>query len=93
MTLRTERTELVVRVSDSGPGVSPDRTEDVFRRGWSTHGPGRGIGLALVRQAVRRGHGTVAVGRGADGGAEFTVRLPLITAGRPAPDRPTETHA
>ncbi|MGW1138916.1 sensor histidine kinase [Streptomyces zhihengii] len=93
VTLRTERTELVVRVSDSGPGVSPDRTEDVFRRGWSTHGPGRGIGLALVRQAVRRGHGTVAVGRGADGGAEFTVRLPLITAGRPAPDRPTETHA
>ncbi|MET9106542.1 sensor histidine kinase [Streptomyces zhihengii] len=93
VTLRTERTELVVRVSDSGPGVSPDRTEDVFRRGWSTHGPGRGIGLALVRQAVRRGHGTVAVGRGADGGAEFTVRLPLITAGRPAPDRPTETRA
>lgn len=93
VTLRTERTELVVRVSDSGPGVSPNRTEDVFRRGWSTHGPGRGIGLALVRQAVRRGHGTVAVGRGADGGAEFTVRLPLITAGRPAPDRPTETHA
>ncbi|MFE7383788.1 ATP-binding protein [Streptomyces zhihengii] len=93
VTLRTERTELLVRVSDSGPGVLPDRTEDVFRRGWSTHGPGRGIGLALVRQAVRRGHGTVAVGRGADGGAEFTVRLPLITAGRPAPDRPTETHA
>lgn len=93
VTLRTERTELLVRVSDSGPGVSPERTEDVFLRGWSTHGPGRGIGLALVRQAVRRGHGTVAVGRGADGGAEFTVRLPLVTAGRPAPERPTETRA
>ncbi|TXS56974.1 ATP-binding protein [Streptomyces sp. t39] len=93
VTLLAERDELLVRVADSGPGVSPDRAEDVFRRGWSTHGPGRGIGLALVQQAVRRGQGTVAVGRGADGGAEFTVRLPLITAGRPAPDRPTETRA
>lgn len=93
VTLRAGEDELLVRVADSGPGVSPDRAEDVFRRGWSTHGPGRGIGLALVRQAVRRGRGTVDVGRGTDGGAEFTVRLPLITAGRPAPEQPTESRA
>ncbi|WKX72698.1 ATP-binding protein [Streptomyces sp. XD-27] len=43
---------------------------------------GRGLGLALVRQAVRRNGGTVEVGPAADGGAEFTVRLPL-TSGTP----------
>ena len=40
-------------------------------------GPGRGLGLALVSQAVRRNGGTVRIGRSADGGAEFTVQLPL----------------
>lgn len=69
--------ELLLRVADSGTGVDPADTEEVFRRGWSTHGAGRGIGLALVQQAAHRNGGTVTLERGADGGAEFTVRLPL----------------
>lgn len=93
VTLRAEGDELLLRVADSGPGVDPDRAEDVFRRGWSTHGPGRGIGLALVRQAVRRGHGSVTLGRGPDGGAEFTVRLPLTRADASGPASPVESRA
>ncbi|MEW1721947.1 sensor histidine kinase [Streptomyces sp. NPDC093109] len=81
--------ELLLAVRDTGAGVDPGDREEVFRRGWSTRGPGRGLGLALVRQAVHRAHGTIeltppgggsgagdAGGRGV-GGAEFTVRLPL----------------
>ncbi|WP_328396250.1 ATP-binding protein [Streptomyces sp. NBC_00390] len=79
VTARVDGGELLLRVTDTGPGVDPERAQDVFRRGWSTHGPGRGIGLALVQQAVQRGRGTVTVAQGADGGAEFTVRLPLRT--------------
>ncbi|MFF3320849.1 ATP-binding protein [Streptomyces sp. NPDC002889] len=79
VTARVEGGRLLLRVADSGPGVDPERTQDVFRRGWSTHGPGRGIGLALVQQAVHRARGTVAVTQGPDGGAEFTVTLPLRT--------------
>ncbi|MBT2368559.1 PAS domain-containing protein [Streptomyces sp. ISL-10] len=82
VTARAEREELLLRVADTGPGVDPGSVEDVFRRGWSTHGPGRGIGLALVRQAVHRGHGTITLTSGPDGGAEFTVRLPLNTEAR-----------
>ncbi|MFI6943305.1 ATP-binding protein [Streptomyces sp. NPDC050418] len=67
--------ELLVSVSDNGPGV-PDGV-DVFARGWSGKGPGRGIGLALVRQTVHRHAGTVTVDASEDGGAQFTVRLPL----------------
>jgi two-component system, CitB family, sensor kinase len=44
--------------------------------------PARGLGLALVRQTVRRHSGTVEVGQGPYGGAEFTVRLPLRGGGR-----------
>ncbi|SFR70242.1 Sensor histidine kinase regulating citrate/malate metabolism [Agromyces sp. CF514] len=67
-----------VRVSDNGPGVvDPER---VFQRGFSTkeHGEaGRGLGLALVGQSVRRLGGTVAVTPREGGvGAVFTVLLP-----------------
>ncbi|MDQ0907539.1 two-component system CitB family sensor kinase [Streptomyces canus] len=71
---------LVLRVSDTGAGVDPAHTEAVFRRGFSTKpaGPGgRGLGLALVRQAVNRCKGTLTVAEAEGGGAEFEVRLPL----------------
>ncbi|MCZ7457892.1 sensor histidine kinase [Streptomyces sp. WMMC940] len=79
VTARADENGLVLRVSDTGPGLGPGDTESVFERGWSTRGPGRGLGLALVRQAAHRGRGTVEAARGPYGGAEFTVRLPLST--------------
>jgi two-component system, CitB family, sensor kinase len=67
--------ELALRISDSGPGLDPADVERAFRRDWSTKPPtgrgGRGLGLALVGQAVRRLGGTVGVS-----GSVFTVRLP-----------------
>ncbi|MFC9030312.1 sensor histidine kinase [Streptomyces arboris] len=69
--------ELLLRVSDTGPGIEPEEADEVFRRGWSTHGAGRGLGLALVRQAAHRNGGSVELDRAPEGGARFTVRLPL----------------
>ncbi|WP_299529158.1 sensor histidine kinase [uncultured Streptomyces sp.] len=80
VTVRADGGELLLRVADSGPGVEAGDADAVFRDGWSTRGSGRGLGLALVRQAAVRAGGSVELGRGADGGAEFSVRLPL--AGR-----------
>ncbi|PJE96007.1 histidine kinase [Streptomyces carminius] len=87
VTVRAARHELLLRVGDSGPGVDPTAAEHVFRRGWSTkegRAAGRGLGLALARQTVRRHGGTVTLGRAPSGGAEFTVRLPLRTTEVPA---------
>ncbi|KUJ64510.1 histidine kinase [Streptomyces albus subsp. albus] len=91
VTARAGRGELLLRVADTGAGVDPAAAEELFVRGWSTKaapagspaGPGRGLGLALVRQAARRNGGTVAVDRAPGGGAEFTVRLPLAAVRRP----------
>ncbi|PZF87109.1 ATP-binding protein [Micromonospora deserti] len=69
--------EVVVRVGDSGPGLDPERVADAFRRGWSTKSSGRGLGLALVGQVVRRYGGRSEVDPAPDGGTLFTVRLPL----------------
>ncbi|WP_055590946.1 sensor histidine kinase [Peterkaempfera griseoplana] len=89
VTARTEEGVLLLRVADTGPGLDPGDAPQVFERGWSTkHQPdpgrahGRGLGLALVAQTVRRFGGTVEVGR--DTGAVFTVRLPLDRAPRAA---------
>ncbi|MGW4442993.1 sensor histidine kinase [Streptomyces sp. NPDC004682] len=80
----TDARSLVLKVSDTGPGVDPAHAGLVFQRGWSTKpagpgGRGRGLGLALVRQAVTRLGGTLTVTEGEEGGAVFEVRLPLHT--------------
>ncbi|WP_214107913.1 sensor histidine kinase [Acrocarpospora catenulata] len=64
-----------IRVADSGPGLDPGAAEEAYERGWTTKGTGRGLGLSLVAQAVRRMGGTIEVT--GDAGAVFTVRLPL----------------
>ncbi|MCU1405881.1 MAG: sensor histidine kinase [Glaciihabitans sp.] len=72
---------IVIRVSDNGPGVGD--AERIFERGYSTktvspgdadQGIGRGIGLALVGQTVRRLGGQIDVE--SSNGAVFTVVLP-----------------
>jgi sensor histidine kinase regulating citrate/malate metabolism len=79
--LRADAQQIVVDVSDSGPGLPPELVESAFTRGWSTKlsasTAGRGLGLALVNQVVRRHDRTVAVSASQLGGARFTVRLPL----------------
>ncbi|MBM4371730.1 MAG: HAMP domain-containing histidine kinase, partial [Deltaproteobacteria bacterium] len=69
-------------VTDTGPGVAPDRVEDIFspfvqeqplltRR----HG-GAGLGLTLVRRIAEAHGGSVSVRNGEAGGAIFTLVLP-----------------
>ncbi|MFF3497432.1 ATP-binding protein, partial [Streptomyces sp. NPDC002795] len=83
VTARTDDDVLLLRVADTGPGVDPAHTDSVFVRGWSTKesgAGGRGLGLALVRQALARCGGVLELGRAPEGGAEFTVRVPLVAA-------------
>lgn len=70
---------LDIEVGDAGAGVPPEVATLVFERGWTTKrgeaGIGRGLGLALVGQTVRRHRGRVQVGVSELGGALFTVRI------------------
>jgi two-component system OmpR family sensor kinase len=73
----------ILDVRDHGPGLPPDGDERVFERFWrngerrSRGRGGAGLGLAIVREIVQAHHGTVAAANASDGGAVFTVRLPL----------------
>jgi two-component system CitB family sensor kinase len=80
ISLVVETGNFVIRVHDSGAGINPALSEEIFRDGYTTkvarHGGGRrGLGLALVGQEVRRRHGRIAV-ENIDG-ALFTVTIPL----------------
>ncbi len=76
-----EEGDLVIEVSDSGPGLPPELRTSAFTRGWSTKPVtslgGRGLGLALVDQVVTRHRGSIEIDSGPYGGAHFTVRIPL----------------
>jgi signal transduction histidine kinase len=77
----------IIRVSDNGMGMAPDRVEgvfDMFSQGDSRDiraQKGLGIGLALVRNLVEmHGGGVSARSDGPGKGSEFEVRLPLAPA-------------
>jgi len=76
----TEPGAVVVRVSDTGPGVPAAEREAVWRRLYrgdaSRSQRGLGLGLNLVKAIVEAHGGTVAVDDAPEGGARFTVRLP-----------------
>ncbi|MBK6518581.1 MAG: response regulator [Polyangiaceae bacterium] len=71
--------QVVLAVSDSGPGMSEDIRARVFEPFFSTKRPGAGtgLGLAVVDSVVRQHGGPVEVGGAAGAGTTFEVRLPL----------------
>jgi signal transduction histidine kinase len=72
----------VIRVRDTGCGISADELAavfDRFYRGRTSRARGSGIGLAIVKQLVEAHGGTVEVSSQADQGTVFTVRLPQAT--------------
>ncbi|MGH3369695.1 MAG: sensor histidine kinase, partial [Nocardioidaceae bacterium] len=79
VSLVQEGARVRIRVEDSGPGLADPLVERAFERGWSTKPSdghdGRGLGLALVAQVVRRHDGHVEVRASALGGACFEVLL------------------
>ena len=78
--------DAVLIVSDDGPGVPPERRDEIFERftrldDARSGGPGRaGLGLAIVHDLVARHGGTITVDGDGTGGARFVVTLPVSPA-------------
>lgn len=60
-------------VADDGPGVPPERREDVFEAGHSDAPEGTGLGLAIVRRIVEAHGWEVRATAARTGGARFEV--------------------
>ncbi|MFP4623946.1 MAG: ATP-binding protein [Gemmatimonadota bacterium] len=69
---------VVIRVSDQGPGIDPDWSEDIFEpyRRLGHAGGGFGLGLAIARAVTEIMDGDLALAHSDEPGATFVVRLP-----------------
>ncbi len=68
---------VTVEVSDDGPGIPDEVTEQMFSPFFTTKPRGTGLGLAIVRKIVNAHDGRIDVGPRAEGGTRFRVRLPV----------------
>lgn len=75
-------------VRDFGPGLDQEALGHVFDRFWQEDparaGAGAGLGLPIVAAVAAEHDGTVSAANAPDGGAVFTVRLPLVPSGPPS---------
>ena len=67
---------LAVRVSDSGPGIAADVTEQVFTPFYTTKPGGTGLGLAIARRIATAHGGHLVIEDGSPRGAVLVVQLP-----------------
>lgn len=79
------RREVVVRVSDTGPGIAPEHLPRLFERFYRVDRArsralgGTGLGLAIVKHIVERHGGRAWVDSAPGAGATFSVALPLAS--------------
>jgi len=82
VTVRRDKDQAVVEVSDRGEGIPPQEVDRIFNRFYrvdrsrSQSVPGLGLGLAIAKHLVLLHGGTIRAFNRAGGGATFEVRLP-----------------
>jgi two-component system NtrC family sensor kinase len=74
---------------DDGPGIAPESLAHIFDPFFTTKRPGRGtgLGLSICKTVLREHGGNIEAATARDGGAIFTITLPVgaaPTAGTPA---------
>jgi len=73
---------MLIRVDDDGPGIPPDHLPKLFDPFFTTQagGEGTGLGLYLVEEIINEHRGVIAVENRPEGGARFSIWLPLERA-------------
>ena len=72
-----ERDKVVIRVSDTGPGIPEDTMRNLFKPFYTTKPKGLGLGLASTKHIVEIQGGTISVETRDGEGATFAIALPL----------------
>jgi signal transduction histidine kinase len=66
-----------ISVDDNGPGIPAESLDRIFQPFVTTKASGTGLGLAIVQKVIVSHNGRVTAGNRPDGGAEFTIKLPV----------------
>jgi heavy metal sensor kinase len=79
------KSNVMLSVTDSGPGIPPEHSTQVFDRFYRVdpartgQDNGVGLGLSIARWAVRAHDGEIGLSNVPGGGCTFWIRLPAVT--------------
>jgi len=75
----SEAREVIIRVADTGVGISEENLKRIFEPFFTTKekGKGTGLGLAMAYGAIKRHNGRIDVKSKLGEGTEFIIRLPV----------------
>jgi len=68
-----------VTIEDSGPGIPPDKAEQIFEPFFTSKAGGMGMGLSIARTIVESHRGRIWAENRSGGGAIFRFRVPLAS--------------
>ena len=77
---RNRGSNVEIRVSDTGEGLTPEECERLFTPYYTTKQHGTGLGLAIVQSVVADHAGTISVESSEGHGATFVITLPRANA-------------
>lgn len=85
--------EARIHVIDTGPGIPPDRVEEIFRPYVSGKPGGSGLGLPTARRIVEEHGGELSVHSEPGRGSDFLIRLPRDRGSTLDPSRTAPSSA
>src|SRR5436190_2434988 len=74
--LGQENGNVAVSVADTGPGITPEERERIFRPFWSRDGRGTGLGLAIANELAQALGGRIELETEVGEGSTFELVLP-----------------
>jgi signal transduction histidine kinase len=69
--------EVIITLSDTGPGIPADNQRQVFEPFFTTKARGTGLGLTVANRIIEEHGGTIRIENQAGKGARFVIRLPV----------------
>ena len=72
------KTDLLIKISDTGCGINPEHKDKIFQAGFTSKGVGvgTGLGLAITKKIVEKHNGTIDFKSETGKGTEFFVTIP-----------------
>lgn len=80
VTTATAPDSVSIGVTDTGPGIPPDRLEKIFNLYYSTKPGGTGLGLPMAKKIVEQHRGRLIVTSPQNLGTSFMISLPALDA-------------
>ncbi len=81
---------VVVRITDSGPGIPEEELDKIWAAFYTTKGNKHaGLGLSAALQILRQIDGRIVVANAPQGGAVFEMQVPAFDGPLPVPDLPS----